>query len=276
MAQLITATVVKEERSSKLGIAFEREGEGKALRVKLIREDSLFAGSELVPGMIVVEAAGIDMVGKTPKDAADAMRGAPGGEEVSLVCKATFSSTAMPESEPETKKAGRFSFRKKASKKKTDTEPPKLGISFKSSTAQPGKIFVGNIKEDSKFASTNLKVGHQVIAISGVVCPDNVTDAVALLKEKQASMVDDLVLVTIDPEDEVVPILEQKEGPQPVSDVVEEKKEDFPQGDDEDDAASEKDIPKDPSAVEKAKTADEEEDTTPEANMPGLLSWCIC
>mmetsp|Transcript_54451 Transcript_54451/g.132150 ORF Transcript_54451/g.132150 Transcript_54451/m.132150 type:complete len:273 (-) Transcript_54451:484-1302(-) len=272
MAQLITAKVVKEERSSKLGIAFEREGEGKALKVKLIREDSLFAGSELVPGMIVVEAAGIDMVGKTPKDAADAMRGAPGGEEISLVCKATFSSADMPE--PETKKAGRFSFRKKASKKK-DAEPPKLGISFKSSTAQPGKIFVSNVKEDSKFASTNLKVGHQVIAISGVACPDNVTDAVALLKEKQASMVDDLVLVTIDPEDEVAPILEQKEEPQPVSDVVEEKKEDFPQGD-EDDAASEKDIPKDPSAVEKAKTADEEEDTTPEANMPGLLSWCIC
>ena len=273
MAQLITATVVKEERSSKLGIAFEREGEGKALKIKLIREDSLFAGSELVPGMIVVEAAGIDMIGKTPKDAADAMRGAPGGEEISLVCKATFSKAAMPE--PETKKAGRFSFRKKAPKKKDkDAEPPKLGISFKSSTAQPGKIFVSNIKEDSKFAGTNLKVGHQVIAISGVVCPDNVTDAVALLKEKQASMTDELVLVTIDPEDEIAPILEQKEEPQPVSDVVEEKKEDFPQGDD--DAASEKDIPKDPSAVEKAKTSEEEEDTTPEANMPGLLSWCIC
>ena len=58
---LITATVVKEETSSKLGIAFERVAEDKAMTIKLIRDDSLFAGSDLVEGLIVASAAGKDM-----------------------------------------------------------------------------------------------------------------------------------------------------------------------------------------------------------------------
>jgi C-terminal processing protease CtpA/Prc len=265
MSSLITATVVKEDRSSKLGIAFEREGEGKALKIKLIRDDSLFAGSELVPGMIVVKAAGIDMIGKSPKDAADAMRGAPGGEEIDLVCKATFSTAAKIEA---AKKPGRLSFRRN---KKTTEEPPKLGISFKSSTAQPGKIFVSNIKEDSKFAGTPLEVGHQVVAINGIPVPETVTEAVALLKKEQGDMTEDLVLTTINPEDEVAPILEKAEDdaaaadPSTTTDVVEEKKEDFPAED-----AS-------PSSPKSA--AAEEEDTTPEANKPlldSMFAWCIC
>merc|ERR1712161_16228 len=71
----------------KLGIAFERVSEDKAMTIKVIREDSLFAGSDLVEGLIVASAAGKDMEGMSPKDAADALREAPGGEEVSLVCK---------------------------------------------------------------------------------------------------------------------------------------------------------------------------------------------
>ena len=84
---LITATVVKEETSSKLGIAFERIAEDRAMTIKLIRDDSLFKGSELVEGLIVSSAAGKDMEGMSPKDCADALRDAPGGEEISLVCK---------------------------------------------------------------------------------------------------------------------------------------------------------------------------------------------
>jgi C-terminal processing protease CtpA/Prc len=200
---LISATVVKQETSSKLGIAFERESEEKAMKIKLIRDDSLFASSQLVPGLVVVSAAGEDMDGKTPKDAADALRNAPGGEEISLVCKGSVVTI-------------------KKDKPRLFKKAPKLGISFKSTTAHPGKVFISNIKEDSKFAGTDVAVGHQVLAINGKPCPPKVDDAVELLKGSN-----EITLVTLDPEDEKV-IPKPKEEPEeaPV-DVAEEKKEDL-------------------------------------------------
>jgi C-terminal processing protease CtpA/Prc len=235
---LISATVVKEEAGSKLGIAFERESEHKAMKIKLIRDDSLFASSQLVPGLVVVSAAGEDMEGKTPKDAADALRNAPGGEEISLVCKGSVVTVKKD-------KPRRF---KKA---------PKLGISFKSTTAQPGKVFISNIKEDSKFAGTDVVVGHQVLAINGKPCPPKVADAVELLKES-----DEITLVTLDPEDEKVvpkPKEEEEEQEEPAgADVVEEKKEDF---------------------AETAEVKPQEEDPTAEGEKPLLdrvFGVCIC
>ena len=197
---LIIATVVKEETSSKLGIAFERIAEDKAMTIKLIRDDSLFKGSDLVEGLIVASAAGKDMEGMSPKDCADALREAPGGEEISLVCKG-----AVIAVEKKKKKM----FRKEA----------KIGISFKSTTNTPGKIFVSAIKEESKFTGTDLTVGHQILAINGETCPARVADAVELLTKKG---IDTITLVTIDPEDEIVVPKPKEES----VDAVEEKKDD--------------------------------------------------
>jgi len=197
---LIIATVVKEETSSKLGIAFERIAEDKAMTIKLIRDDSLFKGSDLVEGLIVASAAGKDMEGMSPKDCADALREAPGGEEISLVCKG-----AVIAVEKKKKKM----FRKEA----------KIGISFKSTTNAPGKIFVSAIKEESKFTGTDLTVGHQILAINGETCPARVADAVELLTKKG---IDTITLVTIDPEDEIVVPKPKEES----VDAVEEKKDD--------------------------------------------------
>jgi uncharacterized ferredoxin-like protein len=228
---LITATVVKEETGSKLGIAFERTAEDKAMTIKLIRDDSLFKGSDLVEGLIVASAAGKDMEGMSPKDCADALRDAPGGEEISLVCKG-----AVITVEKEKKKR----FKKEA----------KLGISFKSTTSAPGKIFVSMIKEESKFAGTDLTVGHQILAINGQT---RVTDAVELLTKKG---VDTITLVTIDPEDEIV-VPKPKEE---LAEVTEEKK------DDEEVAAD-------------AESKGEEEDLTPEGNkslIDTMFGVCMC
>jgi len=197
---LIIATVVKEETSSKLGIAFERIAEDKAMTIKLIRDDSLFKGSDLVEGLIVASAAGKDMEGMSPKDCADALREAPGGEEISLVCKG-----AVIAVEKKKKKM----FRKEA----------KIGISFKSTTNAPGKIFVSAIKEESKFTGTDLTVGHQILAINGETCPARVADAVELLTKKG---IDTITLVTIDPEDEIVVPKPKEEA----ADAVEEKNDD--------------------------------------------------
>ena len=240
---LVSATVVKEQTDSKLGIAFERESETTAMRIKLIRDDSLFATSELAAGMVVVSAAGEDMEGKTPKDAADALRSAPGGEEISLVCKGAVITV-------------------KKDKPKRFKKAPKLGISFKSTTAQPGKVFVSNIKEDSKFNGTDLVVGHQVLTINGLPCPHKVSDAVELLKTR-----DEITLVTHNPEDEAYtppPKEEEEEEEAPAeesapAEVVEEKKEEVP--------AEE--------GTEKA----EEEDLTPEGNknlLDTVFGVCMC
>jgi len=232
---LITATVVKEETSSKLGIAFERIAEDKAMTIKLIRDDSLFKGSDLCEGLIVASAAGKDMEGMSPKDCADALREAPGGEEISLVCKGAVISIDKE-------------------KKKRFKKEPKIGISFKSTTSAPGKVFVSNIKEDSKFFGTELSVGHQILAINGKPCPARVTEAVELLTEKGNEKI---TLVTIDPEDEVV-IPKAKEE---LAEVVEEKK-------DEDIVNAEME----------AKEG-EEEDLTPEGNksiIDQMFGVCMC
>ncbi|VEU42018.1 unnamed protein product [Pseudo-nitzschia multistriata] len=232
---LLTATVVKEETSSKLGIAFERLAEDKAMTIKLIRDDSLFAGSDLCEGLIVASAVGKDMEGMSPKDCADALREAPGGEEISLVCKGSKATI-------------------KKEKKKLLKKEPKIGISFKSTTSAPGKIFISNIKEDSKFAGTDLTVGHQVLTINGQKCPGRVTEAVEMLTKKGVS---EITLVTIDPEDEIV-VPKVKE--EPVEEVVEEKKEDT-----------------EAAAAEEPKEA--EEDLTPEGNktiLDTMFGVCMC
>ena len=232
---LITATVVKEETSSKLGIAFERIAEDKAMTIKLIRDDSLFKGSDLCEGLIVASAAGKDMEGMSPKDCADALREAPGGEEISLVCKGAVVTVEKD-------------------KKKLFKKEPKIGISFKSTTSAPGKIFISNIKEDSKFSGTDLTVGHQVLAINGEPCPSRVTEAVGMLTKKGLKTI---TLTTLDPEDEVV-VPKAKEEP---AEVVEEKKDD----DEPADVASEAPV--------------EEEDLTPEGNkslIDTMFGVCMC
>ena len=231
---LITATVTKEETSSKLGIAFERIAEDKAMTIKLIRDDSLFKGSDLVEGLIVASAAGKDMEGMSPKDCADALREAPGGEEISLVCKGAVVTVEK-------------------GKKKRFKKEPKIGISFKSTTSAPGKIYVSNIKEESKFYGTDLTIGHQILAINGEPCPAKVTDAVELLTKKG---LDKLTIVTIDPEDEIV-VPKAKEEP---AEVVEEKK-------DDDEVPAE------------TETKGEEEDLTPEGNksiIDQMFGVCMC
>lgn len=258
---LITATVVKEETSSKLGIAFERVAEDKAMTIKVIRDDSLFKGSDLVEGLIVASAAGKDMEGMSPKDAADALREAPGGEEVSLVCKGAVVTIEKD-------------------KKKKFKKAPKIGISFKSSTSAPGKVFVSNIKEESKFNGTDLTVGHQVLAINGQPCPPKVNDAVELLTRKG----DTITLVTIDPEDEiVVPKVKEEPITTPPTEVIEEKKEDvISEGDSRPDPEEDEEEQQQQQQQDHQSKEDEEqqeEDLTPEGNktlLDTMFGVCMC
>jgi C-terminal processing protease CtpA/Prc len=236
---LISATVVKEETSSKLGIAFERISEDKAMTIKLIRDDSLFKGSDLVEGLIVASAAGKDMEGMSPKDCADALREAPGGEEITLVCKGAIATI-------------------KKDKKKAFKKDAKIGISFKSTTSAPGKVFLSKINANSKFHGTDVSIGDQVLSINGQPCPANVTAAVGLLTKKG---VEGITLVTISPEDEKA-VPKAKEEP---VEVMEEKKE-------EEAAPAESEEPAEP----KAESAEDE--TTPEKKslIDTMFGVCMC
>merc|ERR1712113_1177452 len=148
-------------------------------------------------------------------------------------------------------------------KKKRFKKEPKIGISFKSSTSAPGKVFVSNIKEESKFFETDLTVGHQVLAINGQPCPPRVNEAVELLTKKG---VDKITLVTIDPEDEIV-VPKAKE--EPIHEVLEEKKEDCPE-----------EVPSEPEQDEKGEEEKGEEEAEEAEKDKSLLDTmfgvCMC
>lgn len=180
----------KESEDSKLGIAFTRAGPESPLVIKSIKEDSVFANSELRAGMIVHTVLGQSMTWETPKDAADLLRLADAGE-VSLEACAYVAEIV-----------------------KSD-KAAKLGISLKNSTAKPG-IFIAAISETGAFAGSELAPDQKVLYINDIPCPANVKDAIALVKEAEGT----LKIVTI-PTDLVCP----SNRPGDDDDDAEEKKE---------------------------------------------------
>lgn len=195
---IITATATKESEDSKLGIAFTRSGIESPLVVKLVRDDSLFAGSDLKAGMIVGTVQGETMTWKTPKEAADLLRAAPAGE-------VTITSEAFV-----------------AEITKGEDPTAKLGISLKNSTKAAG-IFVSKISEEGAFAGSELKPGQKVLYINDDACPAGVKEAIALVKGAETT----LKIITI-PTDLTPPEEETAEEPAPAAPVVEEKKEETP------------------------------------------------
>lgn len=195
---IITATATKASEDSKLGIAFTRAGIESPLVVKLVRDDSLFASSDLKAGMVVGTVQGETMTWTTPKEAADLLRAAPAGE-------VTITSEAFV-----------------AEITKSEDPSVKLGISLKNSTKAAG-IFVSKVSEEGAFAGSELKAGQKVLYINDDACPAGVKDAIALVKEAKGTL--KIVAIPTDftpPEEEVAP------EPTPAAPVVEEKKEEAP------------------------------------------------
>lgn len=200
---IITATATKESESSKLGVAFTRAGIESPLVVKLVREDSLFAGSDLKAGMIVGSVQGEPMTWKTPKEAADLLRAAPAGP-------VTVTSEAFV-----------------AEITKSEDPAVKLGISLKNSTKSPG-IFISKITEEGAFAGSELKAGQKVLLINGEPCPPSVKDAITLVKAAKGSL--KIITIPVDLTPPTDTAEEPAEEPVPVAaPVVEEKKEEAPE-----------------------------------------------
>ena len=168
MVSTITGTVVKSSKDVSVGIGFAQKDESSPLMIKLVRDDGLFAATDLVPGLEALEVNGQDVVGKSAKEAANLLRSADG--EVSVVAKGIVS---------------------KATKEQKTTP---VGISIRKDPMS-GSIYISAITENSLFVGTDLKVGQLVIAINRIPCPETLQDAIAIVREAEGA----LTIVSVDP-----------------------------------------------------------------------------
>lgn len=201
---ILQATGTKVSQDAKLGISFTRTSPASPLTIKSIKDDSVFANSDLRAGMIVHAVMGQSMTWETPKEAADLLRLADAGsvtlEAIAYVAEIVKSDKAA-----------------------------KLGISLKNSTTKPG-IFIAAISETGAFAGSELATDQKVIYINDIPCPSNVKEAIALVKQAEGT----LKIVTI-PTDLVCPSSTKQVADE--GDNAEEKKEetaDIEKGGDED------------------------------------------
>jgi len=197
---ILTAVAEKPTAESKLGIAFSRANAESPLVIKMIREDGLFATTDLKAGMLVDSVMGIPMMFATPKSAADTLRLADAGQvEVKVLVNIGEVTKTSPKQ--------------------------KLGISMKNSTTKSG-IFISNIGVDGLFAETELKEGDKVLYINDIPCPETTKDAIALVKG--ASSILKIIAVPTDitpPTEEELAEQQAKAAMMVPEDEVEEKKE---------------------------------------------------
>ncbi len=215
--RIIKATATKDTQDSKLGIAFTRGGPESPLTIKSINSDSVFAGSDLKPGMIVHTVMGDVMTWVTPKDAADTLRLADAGE-VTLDALAFVAEIIKEE------------------------KSAKLGIALKNSTIKPG-IYISSISDTGAFAGCDLVPGQKVLYINDTPCPSTVKEAISLVKEAEGK----LKIITI-PTDMVGPSPSQNE----TSEVTEEEKKEVTSTN-ENESVGEKDIQEEDEVAEEDK-----------------------
>lgn len=258
---LLSATVTKETKDTKVGIAFTRKGENYPLTIKLIRDGGLFESTELKPGMVVDAINDVSMTWKAPKDAADALRSAEAGADLTITTKVSVGTITK------------------------DSKDDKVGISLKNSTTKSG-MWISKITPESKFADSELIVGQQVIRINGVDCPLNTKEAIQIVKDAEG----ELIVVAIDADERVV---ESEDSPtsvvnSPVAaaseqapmDAPEEKKDEEVEPVEEGESNKEEDKPAEESADRSAPLDGDENLTEEEKEKKGLLdtvfSACIC
>jgi len=199
---ILSITAIKPSQESKLGIAFTRSSLQAPLTIKSVKEDSVFANTALVVGMRVHQVLGQEMMWKTPKDAAEALRTAPQGQVTLTVDVAVGE---IVKSSPD----------------------QKLGLALKNSTTQSG-IFISKIDDDGVFAGTELKEGMKVLSINGVSCltDTNVKQAIALVKDAPTTLTIVAHATTVVPPPAVVQErTQQSKQEQQAEEEEEEKKE---------------------------------------------------
>jgi hypothetical protein len=139
---LVTVTANKATSDVLAGVGFSRLDENSPLLLAHLDESGLFGKSPLILGLTVTKINGKDMMWEHPRDAADEIKKASGSISITVegfVAKVT---------------KGR----------KTPT-----GLVLEDTKA--GGIVIADIREDSMFATSELKVGMQILSINARPCP---------------------------------------------------------------------------------------------------------
>mmetsp|Transcript_31124 Transcript_31124/g.51400 ORF Transcript_31124/g.51400 Transcript_31124/m.51400 type:complete len:234 (+) Transcript_31124:102-803(+) len=172
---IITGTVYKQEADSKVGISFSRRTKDAPLTVASVRDGGLFSSTSIVPGLLVLTVDGVDVTGKSPKEAAGLL-GEAGVGEVTVVTTGIVAT---------------------ATKRKPDAL---CGVVMKQKGDSP-ILTVSRLTDESLFASSDLVPGLVIAAINGIKTPPTAKDAAKLLKDAK----DDVSIVAWDPAWAVVP-----------------------------------------------------------------------
>jgi C-terminal processing protease CtpA/Prc len=154
---IVTGTVTKESKDSKVGIAFT-QSKRTPLIIKKITEDGLFASSKLKEGMFVLQVNGQDVHGKSAEDSINMLREAEG--ECTVTAVSGVGASMVKES-----------------------KESKVGITFGQKPSKKDDVLITSIKEDGLFGKSKLKVGQKVLIVNGKECPKDVKEAITLLRE---------------------------------------------------------------------------------------------
>ena len=153
---IVTESVTKASKDSKVGIAFT-QSKKTPLIIKVIKEDGLFAASSIREGMYVLEVNGQIVHGKSADESISILRDAEG--ECTVTAIAGLGASAVKQ-----------------------TKESKIGI--KLGQKQDMKdILITHINEDGLFGTSKLKVGQKVLAINGQTCPNDVKQAIDILRQ---------------------------------------------------------------------------------------------
>ena len=245
---VITGTVTKPTKESKVGIAFTQTTSEAPLIIKLIRDESLFATTELRPGLLVLNVCGVDVTGQTAKDAADILRLHEG--DVTVVAA--------------TVKRGVV-----ATAEKGMAEDP-VGVSMKKN-AKLGVIVISQIVQGGLFDETGLAKGQVVVAINGNPCPATTKEAIMIIRQT----VGKLSIVAEDvPEEEEEESGSEAEITTPMTTILPEGKEETLEGDQVTVSNSDDEANKDP-AVDGEAVAKEGDEVKKNGLFENLFSTCL-
>ncbi|CAJ1935230.1 unnamed protein product [Cylindrotheca closterium] len=138
----VTVKAIKTSKDDMAGVGFSRKSKSSPLILARVDKIGLFGNSPLIPGLIVQKINGRDMTWVHPKDAAAEILKAP--RSISITAEGFVGNVWKP--------------------RKTPT-----GVVLKD--AEDGSVFVFQMRPDSIFLGSDIKVGMEVVAINGSPCP---------------------------------------------------------------------------------------------------------
>jgi hypothetical protein len=139
---LVTVTANKATPDVLAGVGFSRLDENSPLILAHLDESGLFGKSPLILGLIVTKINGKDMMWEHPRDAADEIKKASGS--ISITAEGFVAKITKGQKTP-------------------------TGLVLEDTKA--GDIVIADIREDSMFATSELKVGMTILSINTKPCP---------------------------------------------------------------------------------------------------------